>query len=164
MCRCNDRTEGTEVTTSCQIDAFLYFLSILLSFFIQLNTVAQLVERWLAVRPPNLKKTNLLLIFLALTINNLLAYEYTYTVRSLFSVHISPTKTSNHRVGRVLSFFFSRRNWDSPTLSPAGECAPPPPGSGGRGTLAGERGVGRVPIPTRGHTLWHSLSIRTLCQ
>jgi hypothetical protein len=26
---------------------------------------------------------------------------------------------------------------------------PPPPVSGGRGTLAGEKGVGRVPIPTR---------------
>ncbi len=38
---------------------------------------------------------------------------------------------------------------------------PPPPGSGGKGTLAGERGVGRVPIPTRGHTLWHSFHIYT---
>ncbi len=47
-----------------------------------------------------------------------------------------------HRV--VLSFFSSRRNWDSPTPHPFG----------GRGTLAGERGVGRVPIPTRGHKLW----------
>jgi hypothetical protein len=32
---------------------------------------------------------------------------------------------------------------------------PPSPGSGGRSTLAGEREVGRVPIPTRGHTLWY---------
>jgi hypothetical protein len=31
-----------------------------------------------------------------------------------------------HRVSRVLSFFSSRRNWDSPTPSPAGECALPP--------------------------------------
>jgi hypothetical protein len=46
--------------------------------------------------------------------------------------------------------FSSRRNWDSPNPSPAGACAPPPFGSGGRGTLAGERGGGRVPIPTRG--------------
>jgi hypothetical protein len=46
-----------------------------------------------------------------------------------------------HRVGRVLSFFSSRRNWDSPNPSPAGECAPST-GSGRRGTLAGERGVG----------------------
>ncbi len=46
---------------------------------------------------------------------------------------------------------------------------PPPPfdsGSlikGGRGTLAGERGGGRVPIPTRGHTAWYSLYIYVLC-
>jgi hypothetical protein len=57
----------------------------------------------------------------------------------------------SHRVGRVLSFFSSRRNWDSPNPSTAGECASPP--SRGEGTLAGERGVGRVPIPTTGHTL-----------
>jgi hypothetical protein len=30
-------------------------------------------------------------------------------------------------------------------------------------SLAGERGVERVPIPTRGHTLWYSLYIHTLC-
>ncbi len=39
---------------------------------------------------------------------------------------------------------------------------PPPLGSGGRGTLAMERVVGRVPIPARGHTLWYSLYICTL--
>ncbi len=66
-----------------------------------------------------------------------------------------------HRVGRVLSFFSSRRNWDSPNPSPACECASPPR-FWGRGTLACERGVGRVPIPTRGHRLWYSLYIRTL--
>jgi hypothetical protein len=42
-----------------------------------------------------------------------------------------------HRVGRELSFFSSRRNWDSPNPSPAGERALPPFGSGGRVTLAG---------------------------
>jgi hypothetical protein len=68
----------------------------------------------------------------------------------------------HHRVGKVLSFFSSRRNWDSPNPSTAGEWCAPPPVSGGRGTLAGERGVGRVPIPTRGHSLWYSLYIRTL--
>ncbi len=67
-----------------------------------------------------------------------------------------------HRVYRVLSFFSSLRNWDSPNPSPAGECAPPP-GSGGRSTHAGESGGGRVPIPTRGHTLWYSLCIYVLC-
>jgi hypothetical protein len=32
--------------------------------------------------------------------------------------------------------------------------APPPFWFRGRGTLAGERGGGRVPVPTRRHTLW----------
>jgi hypothetical protein len=36
---------------------------------------------------------------------------------------------------------------------------PPPCGSGGRNTLAGKRGDGRIPIPTRGHTLWYSIYI-----
>ncbi len=36
-----------------------------------------------------------------------------------------------------------------PTPTPRLVC-PLPPVSGGRGTLAGEKGVGRVPIPTRG--------------
>ncbi len=31
-----------------------------------------------------------------------------------------------HRVDRVLSFFSSRRNWNSTTPSTSGECAPPP--------------------------------------
>jgi hypothetical protein len=39
----------------------------------------------------------------------------------------------------------------------------PPLLGGGACTLTGERGVGRVPIPTRGHTQWYSLYIRTLC-
>jgi hypothetical protein len=63
---------------------------------------------------------------------------------------------AGHRVGRVLSFFSSLRNWDSPNPSPAGDCAPPPPVLGGS-TLAGERRVGRFPIPTRGHTLPRTL-------
>jgi hypothetical protein len=55
--------------------------------------------------------------------------------------------------------FSCRRNWDSPSPSPARECAPFPPlwYWGGGGTLAGEKGSGRVQIPTRGHTLWYSL-------
>jgi hypothetical protein len=67
-----------------------------------------------------------------------------------------------HRVGRVLSFFSSRRNWDSPTPSAAGEYAPPlGPGKGAHSACG--RGDGRVPIPTRGHTLWCSIYIITLC-
>jgi hypothetical protein len=75
---------------------------------------------------------------------------------------ISLLLTNTHRVGRVLSIFSSRRNWDSPNPSPAGK-RPPHFGSGGRGTLAGEKGGGRVPIPTRGHTLWYSIYIYVLC-
>jgi hypothetical protein len=43
-----------------------------------------------------------------------------------------------------------RRNWDSPQPPTRRLMCPLPPVSGGRGTLAGEKGVGRVPIPTRG--------------
>ncbi len=52
------------------------------------------------------------------------------------------THTHKHRVGRVLSFFSSRRNWDSPNPSSAGECASLPLVPGERVTLAGERGGG----------------------
>jgi hypothetical protein len=47
---------------------------------------------------------------------------------------------------------FSRRRVCPPTLL-----------SEGKGTLACGRGIGGVPIPTRGHTLWCSLNISTLC-
>ncbi len=45
-----------------------------------------------------------------------------------------------------------------PTPHPQASVPSPPFGTGGRGTLAGERGGGRVRIPTRGHTLWYSVS------
>jgi len=72
--------------------------------------------------------------------------------------------TTYHRVGRVLSFSSSRWNWDSPTPHPPAS-VPLPPGFGGRGTLADERGVGRVPI-RRGDIhcgTFYFLYIRTLC-
>ena len=43
-----------------------------------------------------------------------------------------------------------RRNWDFPQPPTRRLVCPLPPVSGGRGTLAGEKRVGRVPIPTRG--------------
>jgi hypothetical protein len=46
-----------------------------------------------------------------------------------------------------------RRNWDSPQHPTRRLVCPLPPVSGGRGTLAGEKGVGRVPIPTKAHTV-----------
>ncbi len=43
----------------------------------------------------------------------------------------------------VCMFFSSRRNWDSPKPSPAGECALPPGPKGGGGTLSpAAKGVG----------------------
>jgi hypothetical protein len=51
-------------------------------------------------------------------------------------------------------------DWDSPNPSPARECARAH--SPAREGL----GLGRVPIPTRGHTLWFSFyyTVRTLCR
>ncbi len=54
-----------------------------------------------------------------------------------------------HRVGRVQSIFSSRRHWDYPPPRPRAS-VPPPPLVRGRGTLDGERGSVRVPIPTMG--------------
>jgi hypothetical protein len=72
-------------------------------------------------------------------------------------------ESSGHKVGRVQSFLCSRRNWDSPTPSPPGECALPLWFWGKGYTRWRERGRGgRVPIPTRGHTLWYSY-IYVLC-
>jgi hypothetical protein len=65
-----------------------------------------------------------------------------------------------HRVGRVPSFSPVVGIGTPPTPHP--QVRMPPFGSGGRGTLAGERGGGRVPIPTRRHTLWYSVNICTL--
>jgi hypothetical protein len=68
-----------------------------------------------------------------------LFWEYLFRIFGVVSLQ--------HRVGRVLRFFSNHRNWDSPTPSPAGECAPPFV-SGGRGAACG-RGGGGVPIPFR---------------
>jgi hypothetical protein len=67
--------------------------------------------------------------------------------------------TTGHRVDRVLSFFSSRQNWDSPTPSTAGECPSPPLWFGGGHTRLRERKWGSLPIPTKGHTRWYSICI-----
>jgi hypothetical protein len=58
-------------------------------------------------------------------------------------------KEVTHRLGRVLRFFSSRRNWDSTNPSPAGESVPPPPPppvlGGGAHSLARE-GLGESQI------------------
>jgi hypothetical protein len=56
--------------------------------------------------------------------------------------------------------FSSRRNWDSPNPSPAGECAPPVLG-GGAHSLARE-GLGEPQFRRGDIHMWYSLYIRTL--
>jgi hypothetical protein len=70
---------------------------------------------------------------------------------------------TNHRVGRVLSFFPVVGIGDSPNPSPEGECAPSSFGSGGRGTHAGERGGGRESPFRRGDIHCGTLYIYVLC-
>ncbi len=68
----------------------------------------------------------------------------------------------DHLEDRVLSFFSSRQNWDSPTPSPAGEPPPLVRGGGEVHTRLWERVWWGVQIPTRGQTLWNSRYICTL--
>jgi hypothetical protein len=55
-----------------------------------------------------------------------------------------------------------RWNWDSPPTPHPQASVPLPPVSVGRGTLAGEKGVGGESQFRRGATLWYSLYVRTL--
>jgi hypothetical protein len=67
------------------------------------------------------------------------------SLRKYFNCVLAPDAGvgPNHRVCRVLRFFSSRRNWNSPTPLAAGVCAPPPPfGPGGGHTSLRERGLG----------------------
>ncbi len=68
---------------------------------------------------------------------------------------------SKAQSGQSAKLFSSRRNWDSPTPSPADECVPRPLVQGeGTYTLAGE-GMGGL-IPTRRQTLLYSRYICSL--
>ncbi len=60
-------------------------------------------------------------------------------------------KGTVHRVGRVLSFFSSRRYWDSPKPLTRRRVCPSTFGSGGRGTLAGEWGGWESPNSNEGN-------------
>ncbi len=67
----------------------------------------------------------------------------------------------HHRICRQIAKpFIQLLNWDSPTPSPAGECAPPPlvPG-GGALSCTGEG----VPIPTSGDIHCGTLGMIVLC-
>jgi hypothetical protein len=63
-----------------------------------------------------------------------------HTTSRAFHISGQLTILLDHRVGRVLRFFSSRRDWDSPNPSPAGECAPPPLVRGEGHTRLQERG------------------------
>jgi hypothetical protein len=79
-------------------------------------------------------------------------------------VHLTPLRIpliTKYVHIKSATVYAPRRNWDSPQPPTRRLVCPLPPVSGGRGTLAGEKGVGRVPI--QGHTLWYSLYVRTLC-
>ncbi len=63
-----------------------------------------------------------------------------------------------HRVDRVLRFFSSRRNGDSPTPSPPGDCAPPfGSREGGGATLACGNGGSPNYNEETYCTLWYSI-------
>jgi hypothetical protein len=68
-----------------------------------------------------------------------------------------------HRVDRVLSFFSSHWNWDSPTPSHAGECAPPPFGSRGVTHSLAEEREGEDYQFGRGDRHCGTLRINVLC-
>jgi hypothetical protein len=75
-----------------------------------------------------------------------------YTVKVAATPHLLLLQL-NHRVGKVPSFFSSRRNWDYPNPSPAGECAPPPLWYRGRAHSLASEGGGDI------CTLWYSVYI-----
>ncbi len=84
----------------------------------------------------------------------------------LFDMFLWPKETikecGKHRVGRVLSFFSSRRNWDFPNPSPAGECAPSPRLSGGGAHSLAGQGLGESQF-RRGDIHCGTLYIYVLC-
>ncbi len=63
----------------------------------------------------------------------------------------APIRTTTKYVHiKSTTVYARRRNWDFPQPPTRRLVCPLPPVSGGRGPLAGEKGVGRVPMPTRG--------------
>jgi hypothetical protein len=70
-------------------------------------------------------------------------------------IKLLPSSTKTGRITKYVhikstTVYAPRRNWDFPQPPTRRLVCSLPPVSGGRGTLAGEKGVGRVPIPTRG--------------
>jgi hypothetical protein len=102
--------------------------------------------RFLVHPPPSPNTTNLGIRW-PFHFPALLFPPLSWNSRRLYSVYMEGGERQRwvHRVGRVLSFFSTRWNWDSPTPLAAGECAPPPPtlwSGGGGHTRLRERGWG----------------------
>jgi hypothetical protein len=113
--------------------------------------------------PRNLKETVCSWIRLLCSFIKLYEYvQYTWHVILSLLFLFNYLIGLNHRVSRVLSFSQVVVIGTPPIPHLKASVLPPPPPSlvlGGRGSLTGERGDGRVPIPTRGHTLWYSLYV-----
>ncbi len=74
-------------------------------------------------------------------LDNQLLYRKDIYVPDSWALRAQP-EIHGQNVDRVLSFFSSRPNWDSPTPSPGGECPPPPLVPGEGDTLTAGEGVG----------------------
>ncbi len=84
--------------------------------------------------------------------------------RAVAPLALTVRRSIPQSIGSVLSFFSSRRNWDSATPRPqASVLFPPLVGGEGHTRCMAREGGRRVPISTRGHTLWYSVYICTLC-
>jgi hypothetical protein len=84
-------------------------------------------------------------------VNNQLLFEM--EVRIAFVGFLGFFFGMPHRVRQSAKLFLQSPELGLPQPLARRRVCPPPLDSGGRGRLAGERGGGRIPIPTRGHTL-----------
>ncbi len=71
-------------------------------------------------------------------------------ITKVMKMMVTRVNTTKYVHIKSTTVYAPRRNWDSPQPPTRRLVCPLPSVSGGRGTLAGEKGVGRVPIPTRG--------------
>jgi hypothetical protein len=84
------------------------------------------------------------------------AYRFHHVLRGIFVSFV-------HRVGRVLSFLSSRRNWDYPSLSPRASVPPSLRFWGGGAHSLAREGVGESQFRQGDiHCLWYSINICTL--
>jgi hypothetical protein len=104
------------------------------------------------------------MFFFGFSLRSELTNQVNYTFKNMFKKEYHPctfTSFVNPQSRQSARLFLQSSELGLPLpLTRRRVC--PSPGSGGRGTLAGERGVGRVPILTRGYTLWYSVYLHTV--